>query len=253
MKLSIAGAVFSATFSVSVSADIQAATDPVSHVSSGIVIDGNMQESAWHNTNWREWNKHILGSIPAPEDFSGRYKLLWDEAHLYLLAEITDDVLFDQFPDPLVRYWDDDCLEIFVDEDASGGEHQFNFNAFAYHLALDNQAVDIGRQNSDGSPQFLLLNDHLESRWKRQSEQPNTIIWEVAIKLFADDFDPAKPNQPVTLTENKQVGFMLAYCDNDGSKEREHFIGSHEIVPIEGDKNLGYKDASVFGTIKLVK
>jgi hypothetical protein len=46
--------------------------------------------------------------------------------------------------DPLVQYWDDDCLEIFLDEDFSGGDHQYNHNAFAYHVSLDNQAIDIG-------------------------------------------------------------------------------------------------------------
>ena len=49
------------------------------------------------------------------------------------------------------------------------------------------------------------------------------------------------------------MGFMLAYCDNDGSPEREHFVGSHEITPVNGDKNLGFIDASVFGKITLVK
>jgi len=47
------------------------------------------------------------------------------------------------------------------------------------------------------------------------------------------------------------MSFMLAYCDNDGSDEREHFIGSHDIEPVNGDKNLCYIDASVFGSIRL--
>ena len=34
---------------------------------------------------------------------------------LYLLVEITDDVLFDQHANPLHLYWDDDCIEIFID------------------------------------------------------------------------------------------------------------------------------------------
>jgi len=46
---------------------------------------------------------------------------------------------------------------------------------------------------------------------------------------------------------------MLAYCDNDGSPEREHFMGSHDIEAVNGDKNRGYIDASVFGDLVLVK
>ena len=227
--------------------------DLVPYTPSAIDIDGQVTESAWAKGKWKALDKHILGTPPDEDDFSGRFKLLWDETHLYLLAEITDDVLFDQFADPLYRYWDDDCLEVFVDEDASGGEHQFNYNAFAYHIALDNQAVDIGGKMPDGSPEFLLLNEHVQSRWQRQQGKGNNIIWEVAIKLFSDDFEPGKNSQPVRLTESKQIGFMLAYCDNDGSPEREHFMGSHQIAPLNGDKNLGYKDAGVFGTIRLVK
>ena len=225
--------------------------DGVKFSDEAITVDGKALEPAWEYAEWRSLDKHILGEHPEQQDFSGRYKLLWDEHHLYLLAEITDDVLFDQHADPLLRYWDDDCLEIFIDEDGSGGNHQFDYNAFAYHVALDNQAVDIGGQLDDGSPEFVLLNDHVTSEWKRQSQQPHTVLWEVAIKIFDDRFQTDKASHPVLLTAGKTMGFMLAYCDNDGSDEREHFIGSHDIEPVNGDKNLGYIDASVFGTITL--
>ena len=216
-----------------------------------ITIDGEALESTWDGAEWRNIDKHIIGEYPEKEDFSGRYKLLWNEQHLYLLAEIADDVIFDRYADPLFRYWDDDCLEIFIDEDASGGNHQFDHNAFAYHVALDNQAVDIGGRLEDGSPDFVLLNDHIDSRWQRQATEPHTVLWEVAIKVFDDSFRTDEPTRPVSLTADKTMGFMLAYCDNDGSEAREHFVGSHEIEPVNGDKNLGYIDAGVFGTIRL--
>ncbi|MCP4059513.1 MAG: sugar-binding protein, partial [Pseudoalteromonas sp.] len=47
-------------------------------------------------------------------------------------------------------------------------------------------------------------------------------------------------------------GFMLAYCDNDGSEVREHFMGSHEVQPVNGDRNRGFIDADVFGKITLL-
>ncbi len=228
-----------------------AETDVVRFAGGPVTIDGDALEPAWEDAEWRALDKHILGNYPDKDDFSGRYKLLWDEQHLYLLAEITDDVLFDQHADPLLFYWDDDCLEIFIDEDGSGGNHQYSHNAFAYHVALDNQAVDIGGQLEDGSPEFILLNDHIESQWKRQPQEPHTILWEVAIRIFDDSFETNKPSEPLSLQAGKTMGFMLAYCDNDGSEVREHFIGSHDIEPVNGDKNLGYIDAGVFGSIRL--
>tara|TARA_B110000881_G_scaffold152991_1_gene135909 strand:+ start:24 stop:782 length:759 start_codon:yes stop_codon:yes gene_type:complete len=219
-----------------------------------IIIDGEI-EAAWSKSTWYPIDKLILGALPKANDFSGRFKMLWDKDYLYLHAEITDDVLFDQHALPLSLYWDDDSLEVFIDEDNSGGNHQFNYNAFAYHIALDKQVVDIGRNNKDGSVNFVLLNDHITSVWKRSNVPPYNVIWELAIKVFDDQFDDEKHKNtlsPVKLTKGKVLGFMVAYCDNDGSLERESFIGSTEISPVNGDKNIGYITADVFDQLTLV-
>lgn len=223
-----------------------------------VSIDGMGDEESWALATWLPLDQLILGSKPTEQDFSGQFKILWDERQLYLLVEITDDVLFDQHANPLHFYWDDDCLEVFIDEDASGGNHQFNFNAFAYHIALDNQVVDIGLNNIDGSANFVLLDDHINSVWRRSATKPNKMIWEVAVSVFDDNFTLSSvanisPQQPVQLTLGKVMGFMLAYCDNDGSIERESFIGSTDIKAINGNKNLGYITADVFQKLKLIQ
>jgi hypothetical protein len=229
-------------------------------VISSIVIDGIADDASWQQATWQPIDKLILGTMPSKEDFSGRFKVMWDAQHLYLLVEITDDILFDQHSDPRHLYWDDDCLEIFIDEDASGGNHQFNYNAFAYHVALDNQAVDIGEKNSDGSDNFVLLNEHINSKWRRSAKAPHKVIWEMTVSVYDDSFSLSKTrqtshqhkkSQPVTLFSGKKLGFMLAYCDNDGSKEREHFISSNDIEAVNGNKNLGYITADVFQTLTL--
>lgn len=223
-------------------------------------IDGIANELIWQTAKWHPIDQHILGDIPSPQDFSGRFKLVWGEQALYILAEIIDDVLYDAQANPLKAYWDDDCLEIFIDEDHSGGNHQFNFNAFAYHLALDNQVVDIGPNYPDGSTRFVLLNDHAINRWKRSADSPYKITWEVALAIYDETFkldkersDMSNPGSSLqNLKAGKKMGFMLAYCDNDGSKNREHFYGSTKIIPVNGDKNRGYIDANVFDQIILI-
>lgn len=223
----------------------------INHTPSKISIDGVMVEEAWSRTQWRSMPHVILGEKPSIEDFSGKFKLLWDEDYLYVLAKIKDDKLFDRFPNPLERYWDDDCLEVFIDEDNSGGDHLYSFNAFAYHVGLDNQVVDIGEKMPEKDAEVLLLNEHVKSRWQRQKDAPYDIVWELAIKLFDKNYQHGANQTPVKLKKNKQIGFMLAYCDNDGSEQREHFVGSYEIAPVNGDKNLGYKTADVFETFQL--
>lgn len=221
------------------------ATD-VHYTASPIVIDG-VAEQTWQQATWHDMPYLMDGTLPSSaQDFSGKYRLLWDKNYLYLQAEISDDMLIDTHADPTVKYWDDDCLEVFIDSDASGGNHQFNHSAFAYHIGLDNQAADYGPDQ-----QAHLYTEHLLSQWRRSPVAPHNIIWEVAIKLYPDNFQEGQDNKPLVLSPEQVIGFMLAYCDNDGSAVREHFMGSHLVEPLNGSRNRGYIDASVFGKITL--
>lgn len=206
------------------------------------VINGKADDAVWATSDWLPIDQLWLGNAYDNNDFSGRYKLSWSEDALYLLAEIKDDVLLDKEKDPLVAWWDDDCLEIFIDEDNSGGTHQFTHNAFAYHIALDGNVVDMST-----SEQGKLYNSHIESK---RITTGNTSIWEVKISLFDDTYIDDGNNLPVVLKNNKKIGFALAYCDNDTSENRENFIGS---IAVEGDdKNRGWIDANIFGTLILI-
>ncbi|WP_299364380.1 DUF6265 family protein [Winogradskyella sp.] len=205
------------------------------------IIDGKANETIWTNTKWYPIDQIWLGSNYTPEDFEGRYKLAWTEKALYLLAEIKDDILLDNTKDPLKTWWDDDCLEIFIDENNSGGNHQYNHNAFAYHIALDGNVVDMSTKRKG-----KLYNSHIESK---RITTNKISIWEVKILLFDDSYTDDAKNTPVKLSANKNIGFALAYCDNDHSEHRENFIGS---VEVEGDdKNRGWIDANIFGTLIL--
>lgn len=205
-------------------------------------VDGVADEAIWSQARWQTLAYRWLGPDYTPEDFQGRFKVVWTPERIYLLAEIVDDILFDSHRDPLVQYWDDDCLEIFLDEDYSGGDHQYNHNAFAYHMSLDNRAIDIG---TDARPHDY--SHHVESRWKQENDK---VVWELAIDIYDDSYvDGGTENRPITLTAGKILGLMLAYCDNDGSEIRENFIGS-ESVP-SGPKDRGWIDAGLFGSLEL--
>lgn len=204
-------------------------------------IDGSIDDPIWKETAWLPLDQKWIGPDYTTEDFSGRYKLAWTPEALYLIAEIIDDTIYDQRKDPLKFWWDDDCLEIFIDADNSGGGHQFNNNAFAYHVALDQNVVDLTPEETP-----ILYNDHIKSKMITTA---NTSIWELEIAIYDDTYDPKKVNDQMVLTANQKIGFALAYNDNDASKERENFIGS-VFVPGE-DKNQGWINADIFGTIVL--
>lgn len=210
------------------------------------VVDGVASEAVWAKAPWRKIDEVLIGESLAPSDFSGRFKLVWTTDKLYLLAEIVDDMMADHFADPLDNYWNDEALELFIDEDNSGGDHQYNHSAFAYHIALDGQVVDSGPDRK-----AHLYNHHVLSRWQRTAHHTT---WEVAIDVYDETFsDVNNKAKPVALSAGKKMGFMVAYCDNDGGEVRQHFIGSEAIVPVNGDRNRGWIDAGVFGEIVLVK
>ena len=207
------------------------------------VIDGVPTDSAWAAAPWRDLDQRWLGPPLEEGDFSGRYKIVWNEQRLFVLVEIVDDILIDRYRDPLESYWDDDCLEIFIDEDFSGGDHQHNHNAFAYHLSLDNRAIDIG---TDGRPRDY--SHHVDSRWRQSGDK---LYWEVSIAVYPDTYvDDSDQNVPVPLSAGKVLGYLVAYCDNDGSEIRENFMGSEYA---SGDnKDRGWIDAGLFGRLELV-
>ena len=203
--------------------------------------DNEMNDLAWSKATWYPIDQLWLGKQPTHEDYSGRYKMMWASKALYILVEIRDDKLVDQYDDPFKLWWDDDCVEIFVDADNSGGKHQFNNNAFAYHVALDGNVVDL---DSKKNPQ--LYNSHVIT--KRVIKE-DVSIWEFEVAIYDDTYKEGKESNPMTLVKDQKIGFAIAYNDNDGSKERENFIGS-VFVPGE-DKNQGWINADIFGTIVL--
>ena len=208
---------------------------------SPIALDGKATENAWHRANWYALDQNWLGEAYTHEDFKGRYKVCWDEDQLYMLVEITDDTLYDNHEDPLKHYWDDDCLEVFVDQDNSGGLHQFSHNAFAYHIALDGNVVDLSPAREP-----RLYNDHLSAKLISEGSQHT---WELSLRLYGDSYMDDGKNTAVKLSKDQKIGFAMAYCDNDSSSERENFIGS-VFIPGE-DKNRAWIDADLFGTLLL--
>lgn len=204
-------------------------------------IDGRGMENSWNKTHWLSLDQNWLGKSFEHEDFNGRYKLLWTEEALYILVEVIDDVLYDTHEDPFKFWWNDDSLQLFIDEDNSGGLHPYNHNAFSYNIALDGNVVDYALNNKP-----KLFNENITTS---KTTENKLTTWEIEVKLYTKDFEEGKKNGTVLISKNKKIGFALAYSDNDGSTERENFIGS-VFIPGE-DKNIGWINADVFGTLLL--
>ena len=233
------------TFSINAFSQTQKDTINAVEALIPVVIDGAATEACWAKADWKPINQVWIpyGAKMAAGDFAGKYKVAWDAEYLYLLFEIVDDQLSDDHAVPTDSWWDDDCLEFFIDENHSKGDHEFNNNAFAYHVSLSYDAIDLD-ENKKG------VNYKNNIKVVMDTIAPHTYRWEVAIKIYDATFDMADPElSRVTLTPKKLMGLTVAYCDNDQTTSRENFIGS--IAMTEATANDNYKTANYFGSLKL--
>lgn len=210
-----------------------------------VVVDGSADEACWAKAEWKPINQVWIpyGEVMAAGDFEGKYKVAWDGEYLYLLFEVVDDLLSDDHANPLENWWDDDCLEIFLDENHSKGDHLKNNNAFAYHVSLSYDAIDMNASGAgvNYKNNIVVLMDTIA---------PNTYLWEVAIKVYDATFTLANPEASrVTLIPKKLMGLTVAYCDNDETSSRENFIGSMYMTAATANDN--YITANYFGSLLL--
>jgi hypothetical protein len=213
---------------------------------SPVAIDGSGKDGCWATAVWHPINQVWIpfGEVMKAGDFSGRFKAAWDTNYLYILAEIEDNIISDDHANPLDNWWNDDCLELFIDEDRSKGNHECNYNAFAYHVSLYRDAIDMGT-NCAG----INLKNNMTVVMDTIGQ--HLYLWELAVKMYNSGFNPNNPEASrVKLYPNKLMGFSIAYCDNDETTSRENFIGS--MVMTEATANESYKNADYFGPMLLV-
>jgi hypothetical protein len=234
------------TIVTQLSAQTQKDTMFVRYSPSPVVIDGSALDACWNNATWYPINQVWIpfGEVMKSGDFSGRFKAAWDTNYLYIIAEIEDNIISDDHPNPLDNWWEDDCLELFIDEDRSKGNHECTYNAFAYHVGLLRDAIDMAT-NCGG----INLKNNLTV--VMDTIGPHLYQWELAVKMYNKNFNPSAPEASrVKLSPNKLMGFSIAYCDNDETTKRENFIGSIQMT--QATANDSYKNADYFGTMLLI-
>lgn len=250
-------------------------------------IDGEyIDDDCWNNATWYLYDEYWLPygtQIPA-SDFSGKIKVTWSSQTnlLYFLVEVTDDVFYDDFnyngtnSDGYVSY---DVVEVFIDEDNSGGLHVFDEpnkdesrfgtnaeNAYSYHILADDPGVgnvtntliacDIFGKNWDS--QVANYDDHFEE-FAMKNHGNNKYVYEFSLKVLNDNYsyDPNDQSQNntnisnaiVSLASEKRMGFAMAYCDNDDGGDRDNFIATTYVTA--ENENAAWKNADVYGELVL--
>jgi len=86
-------------------------------------IDGKSDEKSWFHAPWTSWFQDIEGDKkPAPR-FRTRAKMLWDDRHLYIFAELEEPDLWATITQRDAVIFHDNDFEVFIDPD--GDTHNY--------------------------------------------------------------------------------------------------------------------------------
>jgi hypothetical protein len=260
-------------------------------------IDGYGTDGCWDSATWYPINMVWMvqktpgaDAVTAPNgatldssDFYGRYKIMWSAKSnlLYVLAEITDNIRVDGFQmgQSGPGYPDYDVLEVFLDENHSGGLHVFDGscddvnngnclgtnaeNAFSYHITVPATPLD-GEVTTD-----KIVCDIAGTSWTNEiienyanhlpeftmRKEGNKYIYEFSLKVYKDTYNPAAPNDNTlsSLQIGKELGLAVAYCDDDtpGAPKRKSFIGS--VYQESAYRNSCWENSTYYGTMQLMQ
>ena len=120
-----------------------------------VQIDGVAEEEAWSKTDWMEgFTDIITGAIPSG-DHTTRCKLLWDNSHVYVYAELKEPHIWATFDKHDDRIFQENAFEIFINPDGSTYHYfeiQINAKETVWDLYLPKPYRNGGRPLNSWNP-----------------------------------------------------------------------------------------------------
>jgi len=96
-------------------------TEPLQYnifkVNDSITVDGKLNEASWLATQWSADFKDIEGGKKAAPIYRTRFKMLWDQSHLYIAAELEDPAIWANLTQRDAVVFHDNDFEVFIDPD----------------------------------------------------------------------------------------------------------------------------------------
>ncbi|MFN3404256.1 MAG: sugar-binding protein [Cytophagaceae bacterium] len=122
--------------------------DGIYNTATAPVIDGNI-DAIWGGQKSFPISKLSQGTVSGPADLSALFKITRDAANLYILVDVTDDILRNDG----TLNWEKDAIEIFIDmgNDKAGA---YGANDFQYTFVYNTPTVFEARHNAVGGVVF---------------------------------------------------------------------------------------------------
>ena len=149
-----------------------------------IDIDGRGEEDAWHNARWSEYFKDIEGEGKPDPLFQTRFKMLWDNEYLYVLAELEEPHIWAYYDKRDMIVYHENDFEIFIDPVGSTHNYfEFECNAqnTLFDLFLPKPYRDGGKPDIEWDAEGLKSAIYLDGTLNDPSDTDRKWTLEVAI------------------------------------------------------------------------
>jgi hypothetical protein len=113
-----------------------------------IQIDGRPDDPAWEHAPWSEPFVDIEGDSRPRPTWETRFRMLWDDEHLYVLARLEEPHAWATLTERNSIIYNDNDFEIFLDPDGDGHnywEYEVNALGTILELTLPRPYKDGGR------------------------------------------------------------------------------------------------------------
>jgi hypothetical protein len=178
-------------------------------------------ESTWSAAPLRTINNAVFGTRPS--DYSGQWRALYTNTHLYVLVEVGDAT---RTNDSGANWWDDDVVEIFIDGNNSKGTTYDNVNDFQFAFRWNDPTVRTGTNSVVNTTGITFSMYASGAGYKLEAAIPWSTLG-------------------VTPSNGKIIGFDVAVDDDDNAGTRDAQLTSFAT------NGNAWTDPSLFGNVPM--
>jgi hypothetical protein len=153
-----------------------------------VVVDGRLDEAAWRNAPWTDLFVDIEGRAKSAPRFSTRVKMLWDDAYLYVGAEMEEPSVWATLTEHDSVIFHDNDFEVFLNPSGDSLKYfEFEINALntSWDLFLPKPYRQDGKADNSWEIPGLKSAVHVEGTINRPGDTDRGWSVEIAFPWSA--------------------------------------------------------------------
>jgi hypothetical protein len=223
------------------------------------VIDGKV-DNIWDSARQYRLENVIYTPPSSPEDLSAYYRALWDENNLYVLVEVTDDILCHDTPPD--KWYESDSVEVYIDaNNAKARRYGQNDYQYAFNWDKTSPTMQETKHNRTNGVEYALVTTDKGYRvkakfpWSTLGVKPNAGA-KIGLDVHVNDSDGGgKRKTKITWHDSRDNAWQNPQAF--GNAELAGLIGWWKFDETEGsvakDSSGGNHNGTLVGNAKWSK